>query len=84
MLEEVVGRAHVACIAVDDGGEDVCLNDRWVLVQAVIDLAKGPRCIIKEPSGLGKKDLCLSEGRVLLCHILEQLDCLDKVFGRAG
>ena len=84
LFEEVVSRTHVACIAIDDGCEDVCLNNRGVLVQAVIDLTEGPRCIIKEPSGLGKKDLCLSEGRVLLCHILEELDGLDKVFGWAS
>lgn len=62
LLEEVVGGAHVASIAVDDGGENVSFNNRLIFGEAVSDLSDGASRVIVEPAGLGKEHLSLSQG----------------------
>ena len=71
LLKEVVSGTHISSIRVDDSGEDVCFDDSWIFVKAIVDLAQCAWRVIKEPTGLSQEDLCLGKSRVLLRHVLE-------------
>ena len=59
------------------------LNDGLVLGQTVVDLAKGTWGIVLQPACFGEKHLSLCKCRILFGYVLEQLDCLNQVLGRA-
>jgi hypothetical protein len=58
------------------------LDKSRVLLKAVMQFSQGGIHIVSQPSSLGKQELGVCEAAVLLCHILQKLDCLNQILRR--